>query len=164
MGKLTARKCEVAKLGKHFDGEGLYLYVTEKGKYWRRSYRFNGKQNTAAFGVYPETSLLEARALNAIFTQQLKQGIDPNYEKRKAKAAKKALELEVNGSSPQLFRNVAMDWLETTHKAKGWTLKHRNDIYANLKNYILPAFHARPIESITAGELVTHLRSIPFIF
>ncbi|AXM45175.1 tyrosine-type recombinase/integrase [Dichelobacter nodosus] len=34
----------------------------------------------------------------------------------------------------------------------------------NLKNYILPAFHARPIESITAGELVAHLQSIPYAY
>ncbi|AXM45176.1 Arm DNA-binding domain-containing protein [Dichelobacter nodosus] len=128
MGKLTARKCEAAKLGKHFDGEGLYLYVTEKGKYWRAKYRIDGKEKTAAFGVYPDVSLAEARVKHALFKKELKQGIDPNHEKRKAKAAKKALELEVNGSSPQLFRNVAMDWLETTHKAKDWTLKHRNDI------------------------------------
>jgi len=44
------------------DGEGLYLLVTPKGqKYWRRKYRFNGKEKTFAMGVYPDATGPEAR-------------------------------------------------------------------------------------------------------
>ena len=39
---------------KHTDGQGLYLHVKNAGKYWRMSYRFDGKQKTLALGVYPE--------------------------------------------------------------------------------------------------------------
>ena len=46
---------------KHTDGQGLYLHVKEPGKYWRMSYRFNGKQKLLAFGVYPSVSLAKAR-------------------------------------------------------------------------------------------------------
>ena len=46
---------------KHTDGQALYLLVTATGKCWRMNYRFNGKQKTLAFGVYPSTSLANAR-------------------------------------------------------------------------------------------------------
>ena len=46
---------------KHADGQGLYLHVKEAGKYWRMSYRFDGKQKTLALGVYPAVSLAKAR-------------------------------------------------------------------------------------------------------
>jgi hypothetical protein len=38
---------------KHTDGQGLYLHVKQAGKYWRVSYRFDGKQKLLAMGVYP---------------------------------------------------------------------------------------------------------------
>ena len=42
---------------KHTDGQGLFLLVRVTGKYWRLSYRFDGKQKTLALGVYPAVSL-----------------------------------------------------------------------------------------------------------
>ncbi|SHF80098.1 hypothetical protein SAMN02745117_02617 [Lampropedia hyalina DSM 16112] len=35
------------------DGTGLFLLVNHVGKYWRFNYRFEGKQKTASYGVYP---------------------------------------------------------------------------------------------------------------
>ena len=44
------------------DGGGMYLLVKAKGsKYWRLDYRFRGKRNTLALGVYPGVSLKDAR-------------------------------------------------------------------------------------------------------
>ena len=58
MGKLTDRHCRnLTAPGKYADGHGLYLHVTAKGRYWRAAYRFDGKQKTASFGVYPRVSL-----------------------------------------------------------------------------------------------------------
>ena len=58
MGKLTDRHCRnLTAPGKYADGHGLYLHVTGKGRYWRAAYRFDGKQKTASFGVYPRVSL-----------------------------------------------------------------------------------------------------------
>ncbi len=48
---------------KLFDGRGLYLLVKPNGgRYWRYNYRFNGKGKTLALGVYPDVSLVKARA------------------------------------------------------------------------------------------------------
>ena len=56
--KLKPSGTKVGK--KHSDGQGLYLHVKPAGKYWRMSYRFNGKQKTLALGTYPEVTLLKA--------------------------------------------------------------------------------------------------------
>jgi hypothetical protein len=48
---------------KHTDGLALHLLVNEAGKYWRVSYRFNGKQRVLALGVYPTVTLAKARQL-----------------------------------------------------------------------------------------------------
>ena len=48
---------------KHFDGEGLFLYVTPTGsKLWRMAYRFEGREKLLSFGKYPTVSLRDARA------------------------------------------------------------------------------------------------------
>ena len=39
---------------------GLYLPVMPNGrKYWRMRYSWRGKENTLAFGVYPDVSLID---------------------------------------------------------------------------------------------------------
>jgi Arm DNA-binding domain len=44
------------------DSEGLHLLVQPSGeKYFRLQYRFLGTEKTLALGVYPETSLVQAR-------------------------------------------------------------------------------------------------------
>lgn len=52
-----------AKPYKLTDGGGLHLLVDPKGRrHWRFRYRTKaGKENTLSFGVYPETSLVEAK-------------------------------------------------------------------------------------------------------
>lgn len=58
------KKRELEKPLKLSDGQGLFLLIQPNGKkYWRYSYRFDGKQKTLALGVFPEVSLAEAREL-----------------------------------------------------------------------------------------------------
>ena len=73
---------------KHADGLGLYLHVKDAGKYWRMSYRFNGKQKTLALGVYPAVSLLKARKKRDTAREQLADGIDPSTAKQEEKQTK----------------------------------------------------------------------------
>lgn len=47
---------------KHFDGGGLFLFVTASGsKLWRMVYRFDQKSKILSFGEYPTVSLKDAR-------------------------------------------------------------------------------------------------------
>ena len=66
MGKLSATAVQQAKGQakpvKLSDGGGMYLRVNPSGsKYWRYNYRYAGKRKTLALGVYPDTSLADAR-------------------------------------------------------------------------------------------------------
>ena len=63
---LTDRKIQNAKSKnkqyKLFDGKNLFLLIHPNGsKYFRWDYSFEGKRKTLAFGVYPETTLKQAR-------------------------------------------------------------------------------------------------------
>jgi hypothetical protein len=60
---------------KYFDGGGMYLHVVGKGKYWRMSYRFDGKANTLALGVYPTLTLAKARKRRDVAREQLADGM-----------------------------------------------------------------------------------------
>ena len=66
----------------------MYLLVNAAGKYWRFDYRFLGKRNTLALGVYPDVSLAKARARRQEARELLVDGIDPGAAKRDAKNAK----------------------------------------------------------------------------
>jgi hypothetical protein len=74
------------------DGKGMYLLIMPNGsKYFRLDYRLNGKRQTLALGVYPETSLEVARANRDIAKNQIKDGIKP-----KSSAVKKTVSTKIN--------------------------------------------------------------------
>lgn len=157
MGKLTDTKCRNAGEGKHADGGGLYLHVTAKGRYWRAEYRYDGKRNTASFGVYPATALKDARLAHAAFKAQLKAGIDPNAQKKEAKAAAREDACLAADTSLRILANLAADWLNEKQDCAPATLKRHGLI---LKNHILPTFGQRQSETITALEVRDHIRLI----
>ena len=86
-GKLTVLKIKAAKAGKHFDGGGLFLHVTESGRYWRMKYRHAGKEKLLALSVYPEVGLSEARQRRDEARALLRDGNNPGSIKRDRKAA-----------------------------------------------------------------------------
>jgi hypothetical protein len=60
------------------DGHGLYLLVEPSGKKrWRMSFDLQGKENTVAFGSYPEISLADARQQCVNANRLIADGIDP---------------------------------------------------------------------------------------
>jgi hypothetical protein len=76
---------------KKFDEKGLYIEVTTKGsKHWRFKYSFAGKEKRLAMGSYPEISLKEARDKRDEARKQIRDGLDPSYEKQLIKAKKKS--------------------------------------------------------------------------
>ena len=58
------------------DGAGMYLRVYPNGsKYWQLKYRFEGKQKTLSFGVWPEVTLTHARDKRVEAKKKIKTGI-----------------------------------------------------------------------------------------
>lgn len=66
------------------DEKGMFLLVNPNGsKYFRLKYRIDGKEKLLALGVYPETSLKQARDKHDEARQKLADGMAPS-ESRKA--------------------------------------------------------------------------------
>ncbi|MEX3924001.1 Arm DNA-binding domain-containing protein [Paraburkholderia sp. BR10936] len=84
----TIRQANSAeKPRKLFDGGGLYLLVTpDRGKYWRLKYRFDGKEKSLSFGVYPAVSLTAARGLRDRARALLAEGVDPSEVRKEERA------------------------------------------------------------------------------
>ncbi|MDZ7641646.1 MAG: integrase arm-type DNA-binding domain-containing protein [Desulfurivibrio sp.] len=131
-----------------FDGGGLYLEVAPSGgKLWRLKYRFAHKEKRLAFGVYPEVSLKEARDKRDEARALLAQGVDPG-EIRKA--------TKETPSTEGTFEAVAREW--HARFANSWSATHRQKLLRRLELYVFPWVGARPLNEITAQELLAALR------
>jgi integrase len=134
------------------DGGGLFLWVQTNGrKWWRYAYRFDGKQKLLALGVYPETTLAEARELHAQARKKLAADSDPNEAKKEAKRLRIL-------NSENTFETVAREWHENNLNI--WTPKHGLNVIKRLEGDIFPKLGNRPIKDITAPELLSVLRLI----
>lgn len=157
MSKLTDAKLRTLTApGKHFDGGGLYLEVTDgatktTGRYWRLKYRFGGKEKRLALGVYPEVTLAMARERRAEAKASLDAGHDPAEVKRQAKqqAARDAL---------NTFREVAAAWLD--HQAARWTADTREAIRVSLERHAFSRLGALPLVNVRPRDVIDVVRAI----
>ncbi len=134
------------------DERGLYLEVMPNNKkYWRLKFRFNGKENRLAFGVYPEVSLAEARDKRDEARKMLRNGINPSQAKKDKKLQNK---LENENS----FEMIAREWLENMKHS--WTERHANYTLKRLEADILPVLGFKPMNKIVAPELLQTLREV----
>jgi integrase len=144
------------------DGEGMYLRVYPNGsKYWQLQYWFDGKQKILSFGIWPDTSLKEAREKRHEAKKQIKDGINPIEEKRKERqdnldrANKFRLE-EIKKTIT--FKKVSIEWYK--RQALQWTEKHSADVLNSLKFHVYPDIGERPISDITKKDVIATLREL----
>lgn len=132
------------------DGGGLFLEIRPNGsKYWRLAYRFNKRQKLLALGVYPQVTVQEAREGARVARDHLAKGLDPGLLRCTAKAA---------NTSENTFQAVAVEWLEKFKHE--WTESHYKGISGRLRRDLFPWLSARPVNEITAPELLACLRRI----
>ena len=134
MGRLSATGVKQAKVQnkttKMPDGGGLYLLVKPNGsKYWRYDYRFSNKRKTLALGVYPDTSLADARKLHQQARENLARNTDPSE-------AKKLEKLTKHLASADSFEAIATEWFETKMCDK--SEKHRKRVKRAMENDLYP--------------------------
>ncbi|MRS17001.1 tyrosine-type recombinase/integrase [Enterobacteriaceae bacterium RIT691] len=152
--KLNARQVDTAKPKdkpyKLADGGGLYLLVSPNGsRYWRLKYRVAGKENILALGVYPETTLAEARAKREEAKRGIAGGIDPNVAKREEKLAREA-------SVRNTFQEIACEWHAS--KLYKWSEGYASDIMEAFNKDVFPFIGKKPIADIKPLELLNVLR------
>lgn len=150
---LTDTTCKNAKpKDKPFkiaDEKGMYLLIHTNGsKYFRLKYRFGGKEKTLALGVYPDTSLKEAREKRDAAKKQIANGIDPGLDRK----------IKKTGATENSFQAVALEWYEKNMLTKSES--HRIRTLRQLERDIFPWIGGRPIADIKAPELLSTLRRI----
>ena len=88
------------------DEKGLCLLIRTNGsKLWRYRYRVSGKMKVLALGAYPEVPLADARRKRDSARAQLRDGLDPGAERKKAKLLS-AL------SNANTFGGIAAEYIE----------------------------------------------------
>ncbi len=150
-GKRCPEYVKTDKPYKLADEKGLYLEVHPNGgKYWRFKYRFPVEKRLS-LGVYPEVSLAAARQARDECRRQIHLGIDPGVSRKAKKEAR-------TGRAANSFEVVAREWLKQYIDPKAES--HRKRVYARFVNDVFPQIGSRPIEEITAKELLTVIRKI----
>ncbi len=140
------------------DGKGLYLKILKSGsKSWRYDYKIKAldqtkyKNGTMVFGMYPEYSLAEARALHAKAHKLVSQNIDPNNHK-KEKQRKQWQERELK------FADVIHEWLE---KCK---LEIKPSTYSGIEKRliknVIPVIGNIPMIDLNAQDILQMLKAI----
>lgn len=151
---LTDTKVRSAKpQGKEYtlvDGDGMFLLIHPNGsKYWRFRFRFGGKQHLMAFGVYPETSLADARQKREEARRLVAAGIDPREHKRVVK--------EEQAKEAVTFESVAREW----HAAnKKWSEEHSRRVLKSLEDNLFSAIGKRSIEELKTRDLLAPIKVV----
>lgn len=121
-------------------------------KYWRLKYRFLSKEKVLALGVYPETSLAEARQGAQNAKAQLKNNIDPSAVRRDERIKLKQLA----GDS---FKVIAEEFVDkrTQEDIKPNTLKK---VCWLLEEKLFPSLGHLPVKDVTPIVLLDCLKKI----
>lgn len=132
------------------DGDGMFLLIHSNGsKYWRFRFRFGGKQHLMAFGVYPETSLADARQKREEARKLVAAGIDPREHKRAIK--------EEQAKEAVTFESVAREWHATNKK---WSEDHSRRVLKSLEDNLFPAIGKRNIEELKTRDLLAPIKIV----
>ena len=137
---------------KAYDAGGLFIIVTPAGgKWWRLKYRFGGKEKLLSLGVYPDVGLKEARRRRDEARELIARGIDPCAHKQAVKAS-------VRAETANCFEVVAREWHDKYKDS--WVKDHGERILVRLEKDIFPLIGAKPVQDVTAPELLAALRRI----
>lgn len=148
--KLTDSRIRAAKPKdrqyKIADGGGLFLLVKPNGgKYWRLKFRFAGREKLLSLGVYPATSLADARERRDAERKLLADGLDPSRQRIQRKR-------EARAADANTFEAVAREWHAT--KAPEWVETTVKNTMGLLERDLLPWLGRRPIAELEAADVL----------
>ena len=137
---------------KVYDSLGLFVLVNPNGsKLWRQKYKLHGKEKLVTHGAYPEVSLREARQKRDDIRQQLADGSDPAVQKRLDRIQAETL-------SRTTFLLVAEEYLQLAYDRELADATMRKKIWH--VHTLAEAIHQRPINEITAAEILHLLKKV----
>lgn len=130
------------------DGKSLYLRA---GKYWKMSYRFDGKQKELALGVYPRITLEAARRARDEAQKLVDQGIDPQVARKERKAKIRKEQEEAS----HLFEAVARERFAKKDAIRG---EHTHGKLRDFERHVFPYIGPVPVSQLKRSQLVEVLK------
>jgi integrase len=146
------------------DGGGLYLLINPNGaKWWRFDYSIDGKRKTLSLGVYPKTTLSEARVKAKEAANKVANNIDPSNDRKankaeRIKAAENAKRVETGLPILNSFEHVARDWFASiAHTVRDIT--HHKKI-RRFELHVFPAIGRMAISEIKSPDIYNVIKPI----
>lgn len=144
MAGLTTKGVERAKPGRHADGKGLYLLVSEsRAMSWVLRVQVGGRRRDIGLGSIAALSLAEARDKASSLRKVAKQGGDPIAARDKDRI-----------ETPTFAKAV-----EACHAARerGWKPRHADAFLASLKLHAYPRMARLQVDSIDEDDILAVL-------
>lgn len=150
--RLTAKRVTSEKRpGRHADGGGLYLSISENGgRRWVFLFKRNGKSREMGLGSVSSVGLALARTLAETARADLAKGLDPIAERdARQRAAMDAL----------TFEQCADLFLKSNES--GWrNEKHRAQWGSTLKKYVYPTIGTKAAATVDISDVMGILEPI----
>jgi integrase len=151
VGQLTDRAVRAAGAGRHGDGDGLHLVVTETGRRkWVLRYQLNGARHDMGLGSYPAVGLSDARIAAADARKLIARGIDPLDARLASRKAARAI--PTFGEIAQLVIAAAQSKSANDKVRYQWE-RHLGPAYSGP---LLP----RPVNEITTLDVAAVLKPV----
>lgn len=131
--KLSAKKVDSAKPGRHGDGKGLWLAVSPTlSKRWLYRFTIDGKVSEIAIGLYPAVSLEDARDRALAQRKIHKGGTNPAEVKKKAAIAASA-GVTFGALAKECIEMRSVEWRNAKHKQQWFnTLEQHADLLTDM--------------------------------
>lgn len=134
------------------DSGNLYLEVAATGsKRWFWKYTFDGKEKRLALGMYPATSLKDARIARDDARKLHQSGIDAAQQRRLDKLSRRINETDT-------FEGVAREYHAT--KVAGWSEQYGKRWLERLEKDVFPWLGSLAIGAVTAPLLLHTFRRV----
>jgi integrase len=151
MARLTDKGVKSAGVGRHGDGDGLYLLISKNGRRkWVLRYQMNGARRDMGLGAYPAVSLKQARIAAADARKQIAQNADPLIARAAARKAANPI---------PTFRDIARIVIDEA-KSKSTNAKVRYQWERHLGEAYSGPLLNRPVHDITTLEVAAVLKPV----
>ena len=140
MPSLTAARVKAAEPGKHQDGQGLFLRVTDAGsKSWVLRITVDGRRRDIGLGGWPDVGLADARRKATDYRTAVADGRNPLAEKRRA--------------DTPTFR-VAAQAVYDANRPRWRSDRHAKLWWASLENHVFPIIGDMKVDRITQSDVL----------
>lgn len=167
---LSARAVQVASIGDHSDGDGLFLHIDERRSSWILKYTaLSGRRRELGLGRADRTSisaagqsLIDAREAAEAAHRLLRAGRDPIDEKHAARAAARSVEVERRAAIKReraTLARVARGYHETVVEPNRTTV-HSREWISSLERHVPKSLWHKPIDQIEAPELLAAVAKV----